>query len=84
MVGKDPHRPEGKTKDAEHMGDVAHSRDAPHMAPSGSEIAREDRELMRRRGGPTRLPGEEEVGGSRPGVESRVKGAIGRREDREK
>lgn len=83
MVGKDPHRPEGKTKDAERMSPVAHAKDAPYMAPNASEVAQKDRELMRQRGGPTRTPAEEPIGGSRPGVPSRVKQAIEDREDRE-
>lgn len=83
MVGKDPHRPEGKTKDAEHMGAVAHSKDAPYMSPTSGEIAQMDHEGMERRGGPARIPAEEQIGGSRPGVESRVKDAIERREERD-
>lgn len=83
MVGKDPHRPEGKTKDAERMSAVAYARDAPYVAPSASEIAQRDREQMQRRGGPTRFPAEELIRGARPRVGSRVKDAIERREARE-
>lgn len=78
MVGKDPHRPEGKTKDAERMS----ARDS-HVAPSASEIARIDRDEKARRGGPSRFPAEEDIGGSRPRVESRVKEAIDRRQARD-
>lgn len=84
MVGKDPHRPEGKTSDAEHMGPIAHSKDAPYQAPSEKEIAEQDRESKEGRGGAAGSSADEQaVGGSRPGVESRVKTAIGKREARD-
>lgn len=38
---------------------------------------------MEERGAQTRFPAEEDIGGSRPGVPSRVKAAIERREARE-
>lgn len=82
-IGKSPHRIEGKAKDAEHMTDVAYTKGVPYDAPSQKDVARLDREEMRRRGGPSRFPAEEQVGGSRPGVESRVKDAIDKREARE-
>ncbi|MFA5861420.1 MAG: hypothetical protein WDA16_06960 [Candidatus Thermoplasmatota archaeon] len=71
MSGKDPHRPEGKTLDAEH------------------QIRRHMREIIRspstnagRAPEPRRFPAEEQLGGSRPGVESRVRRAIEEREER--
>ena len=71
MPGKDPHRPEGKTPDAEHQrtmrGTNAHTK-ALDDAPPGPAA-------------PTRFPAEEQVGGSRPGVESRVKRALERRDE---
>lgn len=82
MVGKDPHRPEGKTRDAEHMGAVATSKGAPHRSPSEKAIADGDaRAKERHEGEPSAR--SEAVGGSRPGVESRVKEAIAKREARE-
>lgn len=83
MTGKDPHRPQGKTKDMEHMAHAYAERDAPRQAPSDKARAELDREQMAAGGGATRFPAEEQVGGSRPGVPSRVKDAIEEREARE-
>lgn len=82
MVGKDPHRPEGKTRDAEHMHS-SFTKERPYVGPSAKELLERDRLMMEGRGSPTRLPAEEQFGGSRPGVESRVKDAIAIREARE-
>lgn len=85
MVGKDPHRPEGKAKDAEHMAHAYASRDVPRQAPSEKDVAEQDRWNREVRGGPpSRFSAYDQVGGSRPGVESRVKEAIDEREAREK
>jgi hypothetical protein len=75
MVGKDPHRPQGKTKDAENMGAIAYSKDAPYQAPSQKDIA-DQNESLRERGSPTRAPAEEARGGSRPGVPRRMLGEV--------
>lgn len=82
MVGKNPHRPEGKANaDNERMQAAWMSKGLPHdPGPSQKELAEQDRARM---GQPTRVEAEEQVGGSRPGVPSRVKEAIERREDRE-
>lgn len=81
MVGKNPHRPEGKAKaDNEHMAS-SRTRDAPY-APGPSDKTLHEQDVARV-GEPGQYPAEEQVGGSRPGVESRVKEAIARREDRE-
>lgn len=76
MPGKDPHRPQGKTSDAEHMQPIATSKDAPFRSPSAKEVAEHDRLSKEARGGQSSFSAEEQIGGSRPGVESRVKGAI--------
>ena len=82
MVGKNPHRPEGKANaDNERMQAAWMSKGAPHATgPSPKELADQDHARM---GEPSRFEAEEQVGGSRPGVQSRVKDAIERREDRE-
>lgn len=82
MVGKDPHRPQGKTKDMEHMAHVYAAGDVPRRAPADKVRAEMDMESMELRGGSSRAMGEEPVGGSRPGVESRVRRAIEDREGR--
>lgn len=84
-VGKPPHRGEGKARtDNEHMGPVAQDKGLPHAGiPSLKARHEQDMETMERTSEPTRFPAEEQVGGSRPGVDSRVKEAIARREDRE-
>lgn len=76
MVGKNPHRPEGKTSDSERMRTT---RDA--KVPGLKE--RHDRDIVEkdRHGAPTRFPAEESLGGSRPGVESRVREAVERLRD---
>lgn len=82
MVGKNPHRPEGKARaDNEHMADRYASRDAPRQAPSKKEVEDENLEQKDRHGGPRVIPEEYQVGGSRPGVPSRVKSAIEEREE---
>jgi hypothetical protein len=84
-VGKPPHRGEGKARmDNEHMSGIWHEKGMPYAGgPSDKEVHETDMENKERMGQPTRHPAEEQVGGSRPGVESRVKEAIARREDRE-
>lgn len=83
MPGKDPHRPQGKALDAEHMAHTYAAKDVPRQAPSGKEMMDSDRRNMEMRGGSSRFSAEDQVGGSRPRVESRVKGAIDEREARE-
>ena len=82
MVGKNPHRPEGKANaDNEHMQAAWMSGDAPFSGgPSDKTLHERD---VAHVGDPGQYPAEEQLGGSRPGVESRVKEAIARREDRE-
>lgn len=81
MVGKNPHRPEGKANaDNEHMVS-SRTRDAP-FAGNPSDKMLHERDVAHV-GDPGQYPAEEQFGGSRPGVESRVKEAIARREDRE-
>ena len=81
MVGKNPHRPEGKAKaDNEHM--LSSRTSESPLAPTPSDKGLHERDVSRV-GDPGTYPAEEQVGGSRPGVESRVKEAIARREDRE-
>ena len=82
MVGKNPHRPEGKASaDNEHMQAAWMSSSLPH--DSGASDKQQHMEDVARMGEPSQYPAEEQLGGSRPGVESRVKDAIVRREDRE-
>ena len=84
-VGKDPHRPQGKTKDMESMAHTYAEHDVPRQAPSAKEVAELDRWNKEvRGGGESRSSAEEQIGGSRPGVESRVKEAIDEREGRGK
>lgn len=80
MPGKNPHHPEGKA-DADNERMQAAWMSASH--PHDKARAEMDREQMERSGGPTRFPAEEQVGGSRPGVPSRVKDAIAQRQDEE-
>lgn len=82
MVGKNPHRPEGKAKDNERQ-EASRNAGASHASPSAKEVHRQNMEAKERGGGPTRFPAEEDVGGSRPGVPSRVKDAIERVEARD-
>jgi hypothetical protein len=70
MPGHNPHRPEGKAPDMEHMR-RAHDGDRPLQRPDGNAPL------------PSSYPAEEQIGGSRPGVPSRVKDAIANREERE-
>ena len=84
--GKQPHRPDmGKARtDNPHMQAAWMNEGPPHDASRNEKAKAEaDREAMDRTGEPTRFPAEEQVGGSRPGVESRVKDAIAQREARE-
>jgi hypothetical protein len=83
MVGKNPHRPEGKARDNEHMAPVAHDKGAPYEAPSSKEVHERDLEEMQRRGGPTTTPAFEQRGGSRPGVRSRMEEAEERLREKE-
>lgn len=78
MTGKNPHRPEGKSADAEraHTQRGSMRQNAERGLPSEKDLHNAGDPH------PTRAPGEEEVGGSRPGVPSRVKDAIERIEDR--
>lgn len=82
MVGKNPHRPEGKANaDNERMQAAWTSKGLAHdSGPSEKELAEQDRARM---GQPSRVEAEEQLGGSRPGVPSRVREAIERREDNE-
>lgn len=84
MVGKNPHRPEGKANaDNEHMQAAATSDGTPYDAPSKAEVHRGNMRAKEQGGAPSRFSAEEQVGGSRPGVHSRVKEAIEEREDEE-
>ncbi|HVL48562.1 MAG TPA: hypothetical protein VM889_08405 [Candidatus Thermoplasmatota archaeon] len=83
MVGKPPHRPAGKARfDEEHRRMNKMSADDLDL-PAKKDLADDRREIMARRGAPTSFPAEEQVGGSRPGVESRVKNAVEKRERRD-
>lgn len=78
MVGKNPHRPEGKAHADNERMHASRTKDAPYdTGPSDKARAEQDHERM---GAPTRVDAEEQVGGSRPGVPSRVKDAMERRE----
>ncbi len=59
MPGKDPHRPEGK------VGGADHERRASEKQRGMTIRDQDEREA----GSPSRFPAEEQVGGSRPGVE---------------
>ena len=85
MVGKPPHRGEGKARtDNEHMSGVWHEKGLPYQGgPADKALHEQDMQTKDRMGRETKFPAEEQVGGSRPGVESRVKEAIAKREDRE-
>ena len=65
------------------MSAVAHEKGLPHQAPSAKEIADINAREQQEHGGPSRTSAHHQVGGSRPGVESRMKDAIDRREARE-
>lgn len=84
MVGKNPHRPEGKARsDNEGMQAAWMNAGEPHAnLPSDKHLHEKNMELMDQ-GAPQQVSAEEQIGGSRPGVESRVKEAIARREERE-
>ena len=62
MPGKDPQRPEGKSSDAEHQRRLTKGQGHPLELPKGNAPD------------PSRYPAEEQIGGSRPGVPSRMKG----------
>lgn len=87
-VGKNPHRPEGKT---EHAARATQRRMENRMDPErhASEAMAADKKRVsdpHGGGGPREYPAKEldqPMGGSRPGVESRVKNAIRERLDRE-
>lgn len=66
MVGKDPHRSEGKAG-----VDGYHRRTHEHDKPLDSI---DERGPV---GEPSRVPAEEQIGGSRPGVPSRMRGELG-------
>lgn len=82
MVGKDPHRPEGKTSDAERMSTVTSAKEMSRVAPSAAQVARTNEEQMQKHGSQLHEHRDEQIGGSRPGVESRVKEALDRVEGR--
>jgi hypothetical protein len=69
MPGKDPHRPEGKTSDAEHERRMRAREAPPEREPPAPRA-------------PTRTPAEELRAGERPNVESRVKRVLERRDER--
>lgn len=74
MVGKDPHRIEGKKG-----ADEWHRRMRDRIdTPDNFEAARDAGDAP----DPSQYAAEEQIAGSRPGVESRVKDAISRREER--
>lgn len=65
------------------MAAVAHEKGMPYQAPSAKEIANINEREQQEHGGPSSTSGYHQVGGSRPGQESRVKEAIDKREARE-
>lgn len=82
MTGKDPHRPQGKTKDMESMATIAATDGIPSTGPSQKKQHEMDlRHKEAGWSGPTEVSAEEQVGGSRPGVPSRVKDAIANRKE---
>lgn len=87
MVGRNPHRPEGKppaADDPRHKA-ISSASGAPYQAPSQKEEYEQNLANMdRTSGGPGTVPAEEPLGGSRPGVPSRVREAIERREATER
>lgn len=66
MPGKNPHRPEGKTGDAEH--------ERPQSERDRARV--HDEKPTTNAPDPSRYPAEEQIGGSRPGVPSRMKGEV--------
>lgn len=78
MTGHNPHRIEGKARDAErqHAQRASMREDAERGLPTEKELRSGDAPA------PSRTPAEEEIGGSRPGVPSRVKEALERLEDK--
>lgn len=78
MPGKNPHRPEGKSMDAERT----HTQRASMRVNAERGLPTEKELQSMGEAHPTHTPAEEEIGGSRPGVPSRVKEAIERLEDR--
>lgn len=65
------------------MAAVAYDKGMPHQSPSAKEIADINEREQAGHGAPARTSAYHQVGGSRPGVESRVKEAIDVREARE-
>jgi hypothetical protein len=81
-IGKAPHRPDhGKKAADEHHQKHIQQDDRP--LSNEQEHDRNLTELRRRQKDPDSYAAEEERGGSRPGVESRVKTANAAREARE-
>lgn len=83
MPGKNPHRPEGKANaDNEHMKANSAAAGMRFEPPSAKERQETDRDNMARGGGASRFSAEEQIGGSRPGVRSRMKeGVTGQSDD---
>lgn len=83
-IGKNPHRPEGKANtDNEHMA-AWKKEGAPYMGNPSEKEVHEKNMANKDRVGERHSPEDStQIGGSRPGVESRVKEAINEREDRE-
>lgn len=83
-IGKNPHRPEGKANaDNEHM--TTWQNEGPAHDASRNDKARMERDLALKeeRGNESIITEEHQIGGSRPGVPSRVKEAIAAREEGE-
>lgn len=72
MTGHNPHRPEGKAMDAERQ-----STQRKHLHTDDPQLPAGDAPE------PSRYDAEEQIGGSRPGVPSKVKEAIENRDDPE-
>lgn len=84
-IGKNPHRPEGKADtDNEHMQAAWKNSGPPHDASRDDKArAQKDLKNLDSRTDVTESGDQGHIGGSRPGVESRVKSAIEHREERE-
>lgn len=63
------------------MGPISTKKGLPYTAPSKKEVADTNRDEQAMRGGPARIPAEEQRGGSRPGVESRIKKVLEQRDE---
>lgn len=82
MVGKPPHQPAGKARtDEEHRAEIK-QKGLAYQAPSAREIADANLAQKARADHEKESETEEPFGGSRPGVPSRVRGAIDAREGR--